>query len=367
MIVATHNCGCPAKLPSSIPQPLELQAPCFQSYGSHSQTAQHTPSRIIKKSTQVYPTSEAYCCTNCKSFHHVPSCSKYNPSTYLSSVSPQYSHCCAADAFRRYSTSSHRPGSAAAISASGRSVNKQFPRSRSESKLKNLEMSSTDQVPTDKIVSEIVRDEQPYKEIEAVINDNRVVIRTQKKPVREEYDPPCECIGQVASEVSALSQRKCDDGVVFDMAHGSLKLCRTSREDAPSTKETCEETGCRTVTLYPSVKDDARDEVKKSKIVRPIDLEENPNIFLLRIRKHCDSGDKRRTIDLEFRAPRPWLSKKKEDLLKPETLEEDADRKYEDGIDKEHEDETDKEHADEHEDDINENTDVHEEIDEWKI
>lgn len=250
-----------------------------------------------------------------------------------------------------HSNPSRRPVSAAAISTSRRSVNKQFPRSRSESKLKNLEMSSTERAPTDKVVSEIVRKKQPYKEIEAIINDNRVIIRTHKEPVKEEYDPPCECIDQVSSK--ELSERKCDDGVVFDMAHGSLELCRTSREDAPSMKKTCEEAGCRTVTLYPSVKDDARDEVKTSKMVRPIDLEENPNIFLLRIRKHCDSGDKRQTIDLEFRAPRPWQSRKKEDLLQSEILEEDADKKYEDEADKEHADD------EEHEDAIDEKIDIY--------
>lgn len=225
-----------------------------------------------------------------------------------------------------------------------------------------------EQASTDKVVSEIVRKEQPYKEIEAIINDNHVIIRMHKEPVKEEYDPPCECIGQVASKESALSQRKCEDGVVFDMAHGNLELCRTSREAAylSSMKKTCEEVGCRTVTLYPSVKDDARDanyhmesrEVKKSKMVRPIDLEENPNIFLLKIRKHCDSGDKRQTIDLEFRAPRPWLPRKKKEIFKPELLEEHED-------DKECEVETDKEHKDKkYEND--KKIDAHKE-NEWKI
>lgn len=237
-------------------------------------------------------------------------------------------------------------------------------------------MSNMEQTPTDKVVSEIVRKEQPYKEIEAVINDNRVIVRMHKEPVKEEYDPPCECIGQVASKESALSQRKCNDGVVFDMAHGNLELCRTPREDMPSAKKTCKEAGCRTVTLYPNIKEDARSayhmerEIKKSKMKRPIDLEENPNIFLLRIRKHCDSGDKRQQIDLEFRAPRPWLTRKKEDLLKPEELEEyeDADKEYEDA-DKEYEADAYKEYKDdeEHEEDTDERIDAHEKNDEWEI
>ncbi|XP_011871304.1 PREDICTED: uncharacterized protein LOC105563912 [Vollenhovia emeryi] len=255
-----------------------------------------------------------------------------------------------------YSSPSRRPVSAAVISASKESMNQQFPRSRNESKSKDLVMSNTEQVPTNKVVSEIVRKEQPYKEIEAIINDNRVIIRTHKELGKGEYDPPCECIGQVALKESALSQRRCDDGVVFDMAHGNLELCRAPREDAPPTRGTCEEIGCRTVTLYPSIKDDARGapaayrmesrEVKRSKIVKPIDLEENPNIFLLRIRKHCDSGDKRQTIELEFRAPRPWSSKK-EDLLKPELLEEYEDADKKDKKDKKDEDDTDKKYTDE--------------------
>lgn len=296
-------------------------------------------------------------------------------SFHLSSATPQYSHCCVVDAFRMYSTRSRKPISAAVISASKESMNKQFPKCTSKSKLKNLEMSNTEQIPTDKVVSEIIRKEQPYKEIEAVINDNRVIIRMHKEPVKGEYDPPCECIGQVSSKESTLSQRKCNDGVVFDMTHGNLELCRTPREDAPSVKKTCEEAGCRTVTLYPSIKEDANSayrmesrEVKKSKMKRPIDLEENPNIFLLRIRKHCDSGDKRQQIDLEFRAPRPWLPRKKKDLRKPEKLEEyeDADKEYEADADKEYESDTDKEYKDdeEHEGDTYERIDAHKEIDE---
>ncbi|TGZ57056.1 Uncharacterized protein DBV15_10878 [Temnothorax longispinosus] len=397
MIAATYNCGCPAKPSSPIPEPLGLQAPCspccFQSYSTlrHSQIqpAQRCTQFItIKKPKHIYPISEdkACCCINRKSFLHVPSCSEYISSVHLSLVFPQYSHCCDVDAFRIYSTPSRRPVSAAVISATKDSMNKQFSRSRSESKSRNLEMSNMERAPTDKVVSKIVGKEQPYKEIEAIINDNRVIIRMQKEPVKEEYDPPCECIGQVASKESALNQRKCDDGVVFDMAHGNLELCRTSREDesAPSMEKTCEEAGCRTVTLYPSVKDDARGastayrmegrEVKRSKMVRPIDLEENPNIFLLRIRKHCDSGDKRQTIDLEFRAPRPWLPKKEKDLLKPDVLEEheDADKEHkehEGDTDKEHEHEINKEHKDDekHEDDTDEKIDAHEKNDEWKI
>ncbi|KYQ46216.1 hypothetical protein ALC60_14638 [Trachymyrmex zeteki] len=383
MIAATYNCGCPAKPSALSPGSFGLQAACSPCYFQPHGTLHHlqkqaqccTHSKIIKKPKHIYSTSEneACCCINRKSFL------LKIPSLHLSSALPQYSCCCAVDALRMYSTPSCRLVSAA-ISTSKESMNKQF-QSRSKSKMKNLEMPNTEQTPTDIVVSEIVKKEQPHKEIEAIINDNRVIIRMHKETIREEYDPPCECIDQVVSKESALSQGKCDDGFVFDMAHGNLELCHTPREDAsvPSTKKTCEETGCRTVTLYPNIKGDIRSapyridgrEVRRSKMVRPIDLEENPNIFLLRIRKHCDSGDKRQTIDLEFRAPRPWLPREKKDLLKPEILEEheDIDKEHKDDIDKEYESHIDKEHKDdedhkdeeEHKDDINETIYAHEE------
>ncbi|XP_018400031.1 PREDICTED: uncharacterized protein LOC108777600 [Cyphomyrmex costatus] len=367
MIAATYNCGCLAKLSALSPGPVGLQAPCspccFQPHGtvhhSQKQTAQCCMhSKIIKKPKHIYSTSKnkACCCINRKSSFHIPSCSQKISSVHLSSALPQYSCCCAVNASRMYSTPSRRLVSAA-VSASKESMNKQFSKSRSKPKVENLQMSDTEQTPTDIIVSEIVKKEQPHKEIEAIINDNHVIIRMHKETIKEEYDPPCECIGQVVSKESALSQGKCNNGFVFDMAHGNLELCRTPREDAPvpSTKKTCEETGCRTVTLYPNVKGDIKSastgyrmdgrEVRRSKMIRPIDLEENPNIFLLRIKKHCDSGDKRQTIDLEFRAPRPWLPTKTKDL-QPETLEEheDTDKEHEDDIDKEYEGHIDMEH-----------------------
>ncbi|XP_050449659.1 uncharacterized protein LOC126850563 [Cataglyphis hispanica] len=195
-------------------------------------------------------------------------------------------------------------------------------------------MSNKEQkAPTDKIVSEIVKKGQPYKEIEAVINNNRVIIRMHKESIKEEYDPPCECVGQVVAKESE-DLKKCDNGVAIDMANGSLELCRTSREDPSSMKETA----CRTVMLYPNVKEDDHisaasrlENAKDRRSKRLIDLEENPNIFLLRIRKHCEySGDKKQKIDLEFRTPRPWLPRKqdkKKDLTGlSENLEEQEDK-----------------------------------------
>lgn len=208
----------------------------------------------------------------------------------------------------------------------------------SDSKFRRLEGSDAKRAPSsDRVVSEIARRGQPYKEIEAIINDSRVVVRTHKEPIKEEYDPPCECVGQEgarpANGSTSSLKRRCDDGVTFEMAEGSLELCRAPREkDASSATRIGDrpETGgaCRTITLYPQAEARRSDEADEAPTVyratrergeklkskegsgktakRPIDLEENPNIFLLRIRKRCYSGDKRHKIELEFRAPRPW-------------------------------------------------------------
>jgi len=44
------------------------------------------------------------------------------------------------------------------------------------------------------VPSEIEASKQPYKEIEAIINDNRVILRLQTEKSQEEYEPPCDCI-----------------------------------------------------------------------------------------------------------------------------------------------------------------------------
>ncbi|CAL1673560.1 unnamed protein product [Lasius platythorax] len=345
MIVATYNCGCPTlKKPSLIAESVGLQAPCSPccfrpssvSYQSRGHTVQCCmQSRTAEKSKRIISRDKVSCCIDCKNSHYAPSYLKCIPSAYLSLIPPQCSNCCTVNVFR---TPSRRPISATTTTCMSKdSTSKQFSKSRSESRLKKKsEMSNMEQASTDKVVSEIVRKGQPYKEIEAVINDNRVIIRMHKESILdEEYDPPCECVSQADVKESTSSLKRCDDGVMFDMANGSLELCRTSREDASSMKKMHrDETECRTVTLYPNVKDT---EVKGSKVKGLIDLEENPNIFLLRIRKHCDSGDKKQKMDLEFRAPRPWLPRngKKKELLTDlsEKLEEHEDKVEENDVD----------------------------------
>ncbi|XP_072759759.1 uncharacterized protein [Anoplolepis gracilipes] len=346
MIATTYNCGCPIlKKPSLIAESLGFQASCSSccsrpsdpSYQSRGHAVQYyTQSRTDEKRIK---SRDKVSYIDCKNSHYAPSNAECTPSAYLSSIPPKCSNCYSINISR---TPSQRPTSAMTTCMLKDSASKQVSKSKSESKLKkDVEMSNRDHAPTDKIVSEIVKKGQPYKEIEAVINDNRVIIRMHKESVKEVYDPPCECVGQVDVKKSTSSLKKCDDGVVFDMAKGSLNLlCRTSRE-VTSTKKICDrEEGCRTLMLYPNVKEDDNirklqismnrlesERVKRSKMQRAIELEENPNIFVLRIKKHCESGDKKQKIDLEFRAPRPWLprtSKKKELTDLSEKLEEES-------------------------------------------
>ncbi|XP_076240937.1 uncharacterized protein LOC143183298 [Calliopsis andreniformis] len=133
-----------------------------------------------------------------------------------------------------------------------------------------------------KIRSEIAEKGLPYKELEAVFNDNRLVIRTQKEPPRPEYDPPCDC-----DEDS-----------------------RPPAEDEE--QDQAQSSGNRTVTLFPrprsppSRKDDK--DSKEEKQAKLIEREENPNIFLLKVKRKGRDGN---NIDLEFKAPRPWSLKKR--------------------------------------------------------
>jgi len=175
---------------------------------------------------------------------------------------------------------------------------------------------------TEKVVSHIVKKGQPYKEIEAIFNGNHVVIRTQKEPAYEKFDPPCECVGQKSSELSLTMQ---ENDVAFQMEQGSLELQRVPRETT-SEEKIDEKPVCRTVTLYPEADDvtkkqlgtNAEQDKKPEK--QPIDFEENPNIFVLRIRKY-NNVNKEQKIDFEFRSPRPWREICKKKLEKHMGLE----------------------------------------------
>ncbi|KOC70984.1 hypothetical protein WH47_04970 [Habropoda laboriosa] len=143
------------------------------------------------------------------------------------------------------------------------------------------------------IRSEIEERGLPYKEIEAVINNNRLVIRTQKESPKPEYDPPCDCM-EDPSLPSVQKEEICEE---------------SDRTLAP---------GNRVVTLFPRIKDlnngaeqSNRNNLETGSGGRTIDLEENPNIFLFRVKKKCADGDKKFNIDLEFKTARPWSAKKR--------------------------------------------------------
>lgn len=189
----------------------------------------------------------------------------------------------------------------------------------------------------EKVVSKIAKKGLPYKEIEAIINNNRMVIRMQKEPIEDEFEPPCDCpegpgthasvaIKGSTSKSALESAKRCGDDVIYEMTDFS-KPGYTCGGQNSMLKQTCDQKGKtgRTITLYPHAgiehklpedpdekekeKRDKRAAQDKAKAIRPIDLEENPNIFLLRIRKISNSSDGKQKFDLEFRTPRPWLKR----------------------------------------------------------
>lgn len=147
-----------------------------------------------------------------------------------------------------------------------------------------------------KLRSEIAERGLPYKEMEVTINDNRLVIRTQKEEVKQQYDPPCDCVEE--SRPVAMV---------------------TDEIDQPPAA------GSRTVTLYPRAK--KSDEKVTEKVCDQEETTdkaakaENPNIFIFKVKKKSNNGDRAFNIDLEFKTPRPWSMKKRAEyemkLMKP--------------------------------------------------
>ncbi|XP_043467282.1 uncharacterized protein LOC122501689 [Leptopilina heterotoma] len=159
-----------------------------------------------------------------------------------------------------------------------------------------------------KVFSEIVEKGLPYKETEIIINDNRMIIRVQKDPKakKEEWDPPCDCDEEnkpIKKPRNDITFRKVD-----------LNPCRTitvypqpDSEDVDKSKNELENEVKIKKEKNPDplkIERQRREEMRKS-----IDLEENPNIFLLRIKKRCGSEEGKYNVDLEFRTPRPWLTR----------------------------------------------------------
>lgn len=192
--------------------------------------------------------------------------------------------------------------------------------------------------PREKNVSEITKSKLPFKEIEAIINNNRMVLRIQKVAVQDEWDPPCDCDdenskgnkssldGDVRSENSMPSDLY-GDNVLFRKVEDHLKPSSVLRENFLEPGGTPRRT--ITVVSHPNEekppaissagqetdkkdKKDNKDKTEKPKsLPRPIELEENPNLFILKIRRKSDCSEGRENIDLEFRTPRPWLPQPK--------------------------------------------------------
>lgn len=163
-----------------------------------------------------------------------------------------------------------------------------------------------------KLRSEIAERGLPYNEMEVTINNNRLVIRSQKEEVTPKYDTSCDCITD-----SQRSVKRPDDEI-----------------DQPPVP------GTRTVTLYPQTgsqrqvdENGCPEERTTDEMARTTDKPENPNIFVLRVKRKSNSGDKSFDIDLEFKTPRPWSARKRteyetelskfETVKKPLTIERD--------------------------------------------
>jgi hypothetical protein len=64
--------------------------------------------------------------------------------------------------------------------------------------------------------SEIVEKGLPYKEIEAIINDNSMIVRMQTEAPQLEFDPSCDCLAPIDEQCSS---KKNEVGVTFYMCN----------------------------------------------------------------------------------------------------------------------------------------------------
>ena len=173
----------------------------------------------------------------------------------------------------------------------------------------------------EKNVSEITRTGLPYKEIEAIINNNKMVLRIQKISTQEEWDPPCDCGTENFQKIEPygddVSFRK-----VNENASPSTVLQERTAEPGGSSRRTItvvshpDSENPPNINPNPSKTEDNDKENKEKSRKIPIDLEENPNLFILKIRRKSDCSEGRENIDLEFRTPRPWRPQPKI-LVKP--------------------------------------------------
>ncbi|XP_015119332.1 uncharacterized protein LOC107042695 [Diachasma alloeum] len=136
-----------------------------------------------------------------------------------------------------------------------------------------------------KMNSEIVENGFPYKEIEIVINDNWMVLRIQRLPFppKEGWEPLCDCLSDPTNTQADPEPQR-----VITAAPNPPPLPASPLAPQP---------------LITTKSD-------KFTSLRSIDVADNPNMFLLKIRKRSETSEKKReNLDLEFRTPRPWFTK----------------------------------------------------------
>ncbi|XP_011505692.1 PREDICTED: uncharacterized protein LOC105368382 [Ceratosolen solmsi marchali] len=157
------------------------------------------------------------------------------------------------------------------------------------------------------IKSEIVEKGLPYKEIEAIINDNRMVIRMQVESPQPEFEPSCDCIAPIGEHSFDENAEIISKYIFVPFSmQGHHKNDVTFRKSSQ---------GCKTITLYPQPKQkffDRSDKSEDGKVgnnnstLSTVHPEENPNIFVLKIKKKRENGDKKYNFNLEYLQPRPW-------------------------------------------------------------
>ncbi|XP_035718479.1 uncharacterized protein LOC118440081 [Vespa mandarinia] len=304
MIAATYDCGCmPPKITHLHPNCSKSFLPKQTQLTQQSQLSKYT---VVRCQTAPPPSCPNTSC--CKLSHHSPTCRSV------------ISSCQNFDKIYDCTCSSEPP----ILSDDIKDCN-------CESKdIKEEECNPTKE--KTEIISKIAKKGLPYKEIEAIINNNRMIIRMQKELIEDEYEPPCDCPdgpGRILPTSSTVLDTSLSPKYRNDIIYQMQDLCKQGYKCTGQNsmiRQSCDQDGKggRTIMLYPhpGIKEklpdisqeekdkDRREKKEKMKISKQIDLEENPNIFVLRIRKQSKDNDGKHKFDLEFRTPRPWLTRK---------------------------------------------------------
>lgn len=136
------------------------------------------------------------------------------------------------------------------------------------------------------VMSDMVEKGLPFKEIFACINDNQISIRVQE-PILEddesECDSPCDCLDPLSETIPQINNS------TEENLNKSRTVTVSQNEEDVLTKKELESL-----------------ELEKLESKQPDDLEENPNIFVLKVRKNFGDEFEKYTLDIDFKVPRPW-------------------------------------------------------------